>query len=575
MRGPTEASTRATLSRAQLVDHTQAHTQAHHGHSALPNATTAKYPISQPPARPHPLFLSHSSLSPTTASYTTHLFSARRPGPETPTTSKTAIENTTATTIMPRPVPPPTPGSSSDLRGKEPSGGSITAPAFNLPPTAYQEPDRLSNSSSTPSVNGSDSSYRPVSPPSPADLSRKRPATMQSGPAVITKDDFALPPPPTRSRKIIQMKPKDSSGGAQQQQALPAAAQTAITSPPAVGRTPSTASQAGGKRKQNNTGATAAGRKIARKTAHSLIERRRRSKMNEEFGVLKDMIPACKGQEMHKLAILQASIEYLRYLEQCVTDLQAQNNSPRPQPPPLRVNRGTTNEDDEDEDEDEDMADDNADDDNDANEATASSTPATSALEPSGSSAISLPSLAQLTTTLSNSPATFGPSAGASGRHYSISSQSQASYSPYFHSTHTSPAFGPQPSNSSSHSYAGLPAYGGPFGLGSPALRPMDSAGGVMQQQQSQSLRMMAEGGMELAEKQRAGGTGRGNGGSGRKSDPDLDREAAAALSMLNHDRRGWRAAGTGSSAVVGDGAAGVGGVGGSTGMSVKDLLSG
>ena len=27
--------------------------------------------------------------------------------------------------------------------------------------------------------------------------------------------------------------------------------------------------------------------------------------MNEEFGVLKDMIPACRDQEMHKLAILQ------------------------------------------------------------------------------------------------------------------------------------------------------------------------------------------------------------------------------------------------------------------------------
>ena len=49
---------------------------------------------------------------------------------------------------------------------------------------------------------------------------------------------------------------------------------------------------------------SAAGRKLARKTAHSVIERRRRSKMNEEFGVLKDMIPACTG-EMHKLAILQ------------------------------------------------------------------------------------------------------------------------------------------------------------------------------------------------------------------------------------------------------------------------------
>lgn len=53
---------------------------------------------------------------------------------------------------------------------------------------------------------------------------------------------------------------------------------------------------------------TAVGRKIARKTAHSLIERRRRFKMNEEFGVLKGMIPACAGVEMHKLAILQVCI---------------------------------------------------------------------------------------------------------------------------------------------------------------------------------------------------------------------------------------------------------------------------
>jgi hypothetical protein len=152
-----------------------------------------------------------------------------------------------------------------------------------------------------PSMCRSDSSYRPVSPPSPADISRKRPAAQQ-GP-VITKDDFTLPPPPTRSRKIIQMKPRDSEQqqAQQQQESLPP---SATTSPAVTGRSQST-SQQGGKRKQNNNGQTAAGRKIARKTAHSLIERRRRSKMNEEFGVLKDMIPACKGQEMHKLAILQ------------------------------------------------------------------------------------------------------------------------------------------------------------------------------------------------------------------------------------------------------------------------------
>jgi hypothetical protein len=64
----------------------------------------------------------------------------------------------------------------------------------------------------------------------------------------------------------------------------------------------SSPAQAGTKRKQQGSGNTAVNRKIARKTAHSLIERRRRSKMNEEFGVLKDMIPACCGQEMHKLA---------------------------------------------------------------------------------------------------------------------------------------------------------------------------------------------------------------------------------------------------------------------------------
>ena len=49
--------------------------------------------------------------------------------------------------------------------------------------------------------------------------------------------------------------------------------------------------------------------------------------MNEEFGTLKDMIPACDGQEMHKLAILQASIDYVRYLENCVRELKEANKN--------------------------------------------------------------------------------------------------------------------------------------------------------------------------------------------------------------------------------------------------------
>lgn len=131
------------------------------------------------------------------------------------------------------------------------------------------------------------------------------------------KDSFALPPPPTRSRKIIQMKPRGQDEAEE-------------TVQDAAKDTPAKPSPAPKKKQPSST--SVAGRKIARKTAHSLIERRRRSKMNEEFGVLKDMIPACTG-EMHKLAILQASIDYVRYLEDCVAKLKAENNRTNPTPP--------------------------------------------------------------------------------------------------------------------------------------------------------------------------------------------------------------------------------------------------
>lgn len=281
-----------------------------------------------------------------------------------------------------------------------------------------------------------------------------------------------------------------------------------------------TTAQSGNKRKQNTNGTTAAGRKIARKTAHSLIERRRRSKMNEEFGVLKDMIPACKGQEMHKLAILQASIEYTRYLEQCVSDLQAQGTSTNSQHPPAAFRRTEHNED---EDDDEEMEDDEPAD-------ARTSTPVNTNLEQS-SSALSLPSLSQITTTSTTSPSIF--SAGA-GRQYSISSAaSQSSYSPYFHSNQASPAFGPQ-----LHHVSGQPPFSTAFGLGSPALKPMDSA---------HALRQIAEGATELSDQQRQA---RKNG----RTEREQDHEATAALLMLNHDRRSS--------------------VRQSTGMSVKDLLS-
>ena len=270
---------------------------------------------------------------------------------------------------MPRPSFPPTPQPSTDITGKSSAHAPRLEGGFTLPPAALRSRGSVA-SSSEPSEAASDSSYRPPSPTSPvatskSSQSRKRSSTT-SQQGVITKDDYSLPPPPTRSRKIIQMKPKDAQ---EPPEAQPEKSDA---------KTP-VEKASGGKRKQaSNT--TAAGRKIARKTAHSLIERRRRSKMNEEFGVLKDMIPACRDQEMHKLAILQvrvcvsfpihwiannlkASIEYMRYLEQCVADLkvanQARHDSPSSvatdlAPPPLRRTQDEDDEEDEEDEEDED-----------------------------------------------------------------------------------------------------------------------------------------------------------------------------------------------------------------------------
>lgn len=243
---------------------------------------------------------------PTTASYASALFHARRPDPSPTQPSPTIGSSSKNANRMPRPAPPPTPGSSSDIRGKE----GLSSPIVNLPPTAYQEAGGAGSSSSASPASeggdGSDSSYRPVTPAgvAMAQDTGKRQRASGSGDlrgvsgGVITKDDFALPPPPTRSRKIIQMKPREQQQAGDLEQ--PASATDEV-----AGREQQSAASTGkGKRKSNSGATTAAGRKIARKTAHSLIERRRRSKMNEEFGVLKDMIPACKGQEMHKLAIL-------------------------------------------------------------------------------------------------------------------------------------------------------------------------------------------------------------------------------------------------------------------------------
>ncbi|KAK9425032.1 hypothetical protein SUNI508_03172 [Seiridium unicorne] len=207
---------------------------------------------------------------------------------------------------------PPTPGSSTEMKGQDGLQQlSALHTSFELPPSAIG-----TNGSSQPS--GSEAKWNSKRPfpvqASETVKSRRRSSAAQ-------KDSFTLPPPPTRSRKIIQMKPRP-----QEEPVEP-------PTPPKASSNAAKNTAASGSKKKQPSATSAAGRKIARKTAHSLIERRRRSKMNEEFAVLKGLIPACTG-EMHKLAILQASIEYVRYLEDCVTQLKSQRDPQSSAPTP-------------------------------------------------------------------------------------------------------------------------------------------------------------------------------------------------------------------------------------------------
>lgn len=79
------------------------------------------------------------------------------------------------------------------------------------------------------------------------------------------------------------------------------------------------------------------------KAQHSIIEKKRRIKMNREFEALKFLIPACRGSilsgltessfensnSMHKLTILQSTVEYIKYLHLIIRLIKMQMFIPK------------------------------------------------------------------------------------------------------------------------------------------------------------------------------------------------------------------------------------------------------
>ncbi|KUI60392.1 Transcriptional regulator [Cytospora mali] len=254
---------------------------------------------------------------------------------------------------MPRTAFPLTPVSSTDIVGQDGTKQlQQLQTAFELPPSAMDNRPPAGSDARNVKVNipnsppGPQASPRAPYPIQPSEAVKSRRRTSSATGNSKKDDNFELPPPPTRSRKIIQMKPqtqddkrraeKPAGGKGSATTTTTTTTTTSSSSSSSTKKTLTSTAEAapGPARKKQPSGTSAASRKVSRKTAHSLIERRRRSKMNEEFGVLKDMIPACTG-EMHKLAILQASIDYVKYLQDCIEKLKAQREAS--QTPPMKT----------------------------------------------------------------------------------------------------------------------------------------------------------------------------------------------------------------------------------------------
>lgn len=145
----------------------------------------------------------------------------------------------------------------------------------------------------------------------------------------------------------------------------------------------------------------------------------------------------------------------------------------------------------------------------------------------------SLPSMSHFSTAAPTTSPALLPTAYHQQRHYSVSSTSQASFSPYMHSTQTSPFFGP--------SYGGQDPGAASFALTSPALKPLDHATA----RRGSTVQYPTSGVNDSGEAQQ----------ERERREQDLDKEAMAALLMLNSDRRNWKDKS-------------------GRGMSVQDLLS-
>ncbi|ORZ13374.1 hypothetical protein BCR41DRAFT_371506 [Lobosporangium transversale] len=112
------------------------------------------------------------------------------------------------------------------------------------------------------------------------------------------------------------------------QRSIPSSPQRFMMLPPQTAPTMASARQAkanggaGSKRRASSSDKVdQETREMMRKVSHSAIERRRRERINDKILQLKCLVPACVDEDhLHKLSILQSTIEYIQYLKSVIPE---------------------------------------------------------------------------------------------------------------------------------------------------------------------------------------------------------------------------------------------------------------
>ncbi|KAG0007054.1 hypothetical protein BGZ80_005055 [Entomortierella chlamydospora] len=191
-------------------------------------------------------------------------------------------------------------------------------PAMILPDSAL---------SSSPSSHETTSrSYSTVMPHRDTEMSSPTSAPVADQSAPSSPRRFVMLPPQsipttTTSHRSSRSQTRKASVGS----STGSSSTSAPTSPPARRRTSSV------KLIDQET------RDLMRKVSHSAIERRRRERINDKILQLKHLVPACVDEDhLHKLSILQSTIEYIQHLKSILPPSvanakvgKATNNNPK------------------------------------------------------------------------------------------------------------------------------------------------------------------------------------------------------------------------------------------------------